>query len=68
MLHDAAGALRSHTVKGPAYSGMIGQRETSYLLGHVTGQTLCLYIKTLSAFHFQFCPLLKQYVLNYTVH
>ena len=43
-LHGAAGAVRSHTGKGPAYCYMIGQSPKFCLLGHVTGLLLCLYV------------------------
>ena len=45
ILHDAAGAVRSHTGKGPGYCYMIGQGPNSCLLGHVTGLLFCPYIK-----------------------
>ena len=64
ILHDAAGAVRSHSGKGPGYCYMIGRVPNSCLLGHVTGLLFCLYVKTLSTFHFQLCRLLKQYVLD----
>ena len=44
-LHDAAGAVRSHTGKRPGCGFMIGQGPNSRLLGHVTGFFFCLYIK-----------------------
>ena len=37
ILHDAAGAVRSHTGRGPGYSYIIGRGPNSCLLGHVTG-------------------------------
>ena len=45
ILHDAAGAVRSHSGEGPGYSYMIGQGPNSCLLGHVTGLVFCLYVK-----------------------
>ena len=45
ILHDAAGAVRSHSGKGPGYCYMIGRGPTSCLLGHVTGLLFCLYVK-----------------------
>ena len=36
ILHDAAGAVRSHSGKGPGYCYMIGRGLKSCLLGHVT--------------------------------
>ena len=44
-LHDAAGAARSHSGKGPGYCYMIGRGPYSCLLGHVTGLLFCLYVK-----------------------
>ena len=62
VLHDAAGAVRLQTGKGPGYCYMIGRGLSSCLLGYVTGLLFCR--KNLSAFHFQLCRLLKQYVLT----
>ena len=45
ILHDAGGALRSHTGKGPGYCYIIGRGPNSCLLGHVTGLLFCLYEK-----------------------
>ena len=45
FLHDAAGAVRSHSGKGPGYCYMIGRGPNSCLLGHVTGLLFCLYVK-----------------------
>ena len=45
ILHDAAGAVRSHSGKGPGYCYMIGREPNSCLLGHVTGLLFCLYVK-----------------------
>ena len=36
ILHDAAGAVRAHSGKGPGYCYMIGRGPNSCLLGHVT--------------------------------
>ena len=44
-LHDAAGAVRSHSGKGLGYCYMIGRGPNSCLLGHVTGLRFCLYVK-----------------------
>ena len=44
ILHEAAGAVRSHTGKGPGYFYMIGREPNSCLLGHVTGLPICLYV------------------------
>ena len=43
-LHDAAGAMRTHSGKGPGYCYMIGRGPTSCLLGHVVGLLFCLYV------------------------
>ena len=40
-LHDAAGAVRSHSGKGSGYRYMIGRGP----VGHVTGLLFCLYVK-----------------------
>ena len=45
ILHDAAGAVRLQTGKGPGYCYMIGGGPNCCLLGHVTGLLFCLYIK-----------------------
>ena len=44
ILHDAAGAVRAHSGKGPGYCYMIGRGPNSCLLGHVTGLLFCLYV------------------------
>ena len=56
ILHDAAGAVRSHSGKGSGYCYMIGRRPKSCLLGHVTGLLLCLYVKLFlpNIFNFDF--------------
>ena len=45
ILHDAAGAVRVHSGKGPDYCYMIGRGPNSCLLGHVTGLLCCLNVK-----------------------
>ena len=45
ILHDAAGAVRSHSGKGPGYCHMIVRGPNSCLLGYVTGLFFCLYVK-----------------------
>ena len=45
ILHDAAGAVRAHSGKGPGYCYMIGRGPISCLLGHVTGLIFCLCVK-----------------------
>ena len=46
-LHDAAGAARAHSKKGPGYCCMVGRGPNSCSLGHVTGLLICLYVKSL---------------------
>ena len=45
ILHNAAGAVRAPSGKGPGYCYMIGRGPNSCLLGHVTGLLFCLYVK-----------------------
>ena len=45
ILHDAAGAVRAQSGKGPVYCYMIGREPNSCLLGHVTGLLFCFYVK-----------------------
>ena len=45
ILRDAAGAVRSHSGKGPGYCYMIGRGPNSCLLSHVTALLFCLYVK-----------------------
>ena len=45
ILYDAAGAVRTHSGKGPGYCYMIGRGPNSCLLGHVTGLLFCFYVK-----------------------
>ena len=45
ILHDATGAVRAHSSKGPGYCYMIGRGPNSCLLGHVTGILFFLYVK-----------------------
>ena len=45
ILHDAAGAVRAHSGKGPRYCYMNGRGSNSCLLGHLTGLLFCLYVK-----------------------
>ena len=52
ILHDAAGAVRSHNVKGPGYCYMVGREPNSCLLSHVTGLLFCLYVKLVLTFIF----------------
>ena len=44
ILHDAAGAVRAHSGKGPGYCNLIGRGPNSCLLGHVSGLLFCLYV------------------------
>ena len=43
--HDDAGAVRSHSDKGPGYCHMIGHRSNTCVLDHVT--EILLQIETL---------------------
>ena len=45
ILHDAAGAVRAHSDKGPGYCYMIGRGPESCLLVHETWLLFCLYVK-----------------------
>ena len=45
ILHDAAGAVRAHSARGPGYCYMIGRGPNACLLGHVNGLLFCLYVK-----------------------
>ena len=45
VLHDAVGAVKTLSDKGPGYCYMIGRGPNSCLLGHVTGLLFCLYVK-----------------------
>ena len=45
ILHDAAGAVRLQTGKGPGYCYMIGRGPNCCLLCHVTGLLFCVYVK-----------------------
>ena len=45
LLHDAAGAVRALSGKGPGYCYMTGRGPNSCLLGHVTGLLFRLYVK-----------------------
>ena len=45
ILHHAAGAVWTHSDKGPGYCYMIGREPNSCLLDQVTGLLFCLYVK-----------------------
>ena len=45
ILHDAAGAVRSYTGKGPGYCYLIGRGPNFCLIGHVTGLVFCFCVK-----------------------
>ena len=45
ILHDAAGAMQSHSGNGLGYCCMIGRGRKSCLLGHVIGLEICFCIK-----------------------
>ena len=44
-LHDAAGAVRTHSGKGHGYCYTIGRGPNSRLLGQVTGLLFCFHVK-----------------------
>ena len=46
ILHDATGFMYETSQKGPAYVYVLPCPISSEYLGHVTGITFCLYIKT----------------------
>ena len=52
ILHDAAGAVRSNSSKGPGYCYMIVRGPISCLLGQVTGLLFCLYVELFLPFIF----------------
>ena len=66
VLHDAAGAVRAHSNKGPGYCHMTGRGPNSCFLGHVTGLLFCLYVKIFLPSIFNCVTFLKQYVLHCT--
>ena len=45
ILHDAAGAVRAHSCRGPAYCYKIGRGPNFCLFGHTTGLLFRLYIE-----------------------
>ena len=45
ILHDAVGAVRTHSGRGPGYCYKIGRGPNSCLIGQVTGLLFCLYVK-----------------------
>ena len=45
ILHDATGAVQTHSGKGPGYCYMIGRGPNSCVLGPVTGPLFCLCVK-----------------------
>ena len=45
IIHDAAGAVRAHSGKGPGYCYTIARGPNSCLLGHVIGLLSCLNVK-----------------------
>ena len=54
ILHDAAGAMRTHKGKGTGYYYRIGRGPNSCLLSHVTGVLFCLYVKLFLPSFFNF--------------
>ena len=59
-LQHPSGVVRSHTVKRPSYSYIIGRRPKSYVNWSCDWSTLLPLREILSAFHFRFSLLLKQ--------
>ena len=45
ILHDAAGAVRAHSGKGPGYCYMIERGPNACLFSHVNGLLFCPYVK-----------------------
>ena len=45
IIHDAAGAVRLQTAKGPDFCYLVARGPKCCLLGHVNGQLFCLYVK-----------------------
>ena len=64
VLHDAAGAVRSHSGKGTGYCYMIGRGPKFIFAWSHDWTTLLPLRKTLSTLHVQLCQLLKQYVFH----
>ena len=65
ILHNAAGAVRAHSGKGPGYCYMIDRGPNS--LAWSRDWTIILSLrKSHSTLHFQLCRLLKQYILHCT--
>ena len=52
ILHDAVGAVRLKTGKGPGYCYMIARGSNCCMLDHVTGLLFCLYVKILQPSNF----------------
>ena len=65
IVHEGAGAMRSHTGKRPGYCCMTGQRPNSFAWWS-DYTTIFSSPWTLYAYHLQFCELLKQYILYFT--
>ena len=65
ILHDAAGAVRVQSGKGPGYCYMIGRGPNSWSRDWTIILSLC---KNLSTLHFQFNRLLNQYVFDCIRH
>ena len=54
ILHDAAGAVRAHSGKGPGYCYLVGPGPKSCLPDHVTGLLFCLHVKLFQPSIFKF--------------
>ena len=46
ILHDASGFIVEHSQKGPGYSYALPCPITNAYIGHMTGLTFCLFVKT----------------------
>ena len=46
ILHDASGFIAEYSQKGPGYSYVLPCPITNAYIGHLTGLTFCLFVKT----------------------
>ena len=54
ILHDAAGAVRAHSGKGPSDCYMIGREPNFCVLGQVTRPLVCFYVKLFLPYIFNY--------------
>ena len=54
ILHDAAGAVRAHSGKGPGDCYMIGREPNFCVLGQVTRPLVCFYVKLFLPYIFNY--------------